>query len=134
MKIKVSRNIKQIGAALLTALILCTVLSLVVMYYLSLTQQQTLLSARSQTWNTAIATTEAGLEEGLQHLNDDTANLTANGWSFNGTVYQSPQRTFSNGSSYVSIIDMSADPFNPGVTALAYANPPTFAYCDSGPF
>lgn len=129
MNMNVPRKSNQSGAALLTALILCTILSLVVMYYLSLTQQQTLLSARSQSWNTAIATTEAGLEEGLQHLNDDTANLTANGWSFNGTVYQSPTRTFPNGSSYVSVIDMSADPFNPGVTCLASANPPTFAYC-----
>jgi hypothetical protein len=133
MKTKVSQK-KQSGAALLTALVICTILSLVVMYYLSLTQQQTLLSARSQTWNTTIATTEAGLEEGLQHLNDDTANLTANGWSFNGSVYQSPIRTFANGSSYVSIIDMSVDPFNPAVTSLASANPPTFAYCDGGPF
>src|SRR6266404_5103655 len=128
MKTKVSRKSKQSGAALLTALILCTVLSLVVMYYLSLTQQQTLLSARSQTWNTAIAVTEAGLEEGLQQLNDNTANLTADGWNFNGTVYQSPVRTFPDGSYYVSVIDMSADPFNPGVTSLAQQNPPHFAY------
>ena len=134
MKTKVSRKLNQKGAALLTALILCTILSLVVMYYLSLTQQQTLLSARSQTWNTAIATTEAGLEEGLQHLNDDTANLTANGWFFNGTVYQSPTRTFPDGSSYVSIIDNSADPFNPAVTSLASANPPTFAACQPTAF
>src|SRR5262245_62159029 len=128
MKTRVALKIKQTGAALLTALILCTVLSLVVMYYLSLTEQQTLLSARSQSWNTAIAVTEAGLEEGLQHLNDDTSALTANGWTFNGTVYQSPIRTFPDGSSYLSIIDMGADPFNPGVVAVAHSNPPHFAY------
>src|SRR5262245_64850679 len=128
MKIKVSPKFKSAGAALLTALILCSVLSLFVMYYLSLTAQQTLLSARSQSWNTAIAVTEAGLEEGLQHLNDDTANLTANGWSFNGTIYTSPTRTFPDGNSYVAVIDMSSDRWNPAVTCLAHNNPPSCAY------
>src|SRR6267154_4792654 len=127
MKMKVSRNNKQLGAALLTALIICSILSLFVMYYLSLTEQQTLLSARSQSWNMAIAVTEAGLEEGLQQLNESTSSLTANGWTFNGTVYQSPARTFPDGSSYQVIIDMSQDPFNPGVVSLAYVNPPKFA-------
>jgi Tfp pilus assembly protein PilX len=128
MKIKVSPKFTSAGAALLTALVICSVLSLFVMYYLSLTSQQTLLSARSQSWNTAIAVTESGLEEGLQHLNDDTANLTANGWSYNGSVYQSPTRTFPGGSYYVAVIDMSSDPWNPAVTSWAHENPPTFGY------
>ena len=127
MKIKVYRKIKQWGSAMVTCLVLCTVLSLFLMYYLSLTQQQTLLSARSQSWNMAIAVTEAGLEEGLQQLNESTANLVANGWSFNGTVYQSPLRTFPDGSAYQVVIDMSQDPFNPGIVSLSYMNPPAFA-------
>jgi len=127
MKTKLSRNSKVNGAALLTALIICGVLSLLVMYNLSLIQQQTLLSSRSQSWNMAVGVAEAGVEDGLQQLNDNGSNLLADGWSYNGLVYQSPTRSFPDGSYYHAFIDFSSDPFNPAVTAVGYEIPHTFA-------
>src|SRR5882672_11770060 len=69
MKIKIRRKANQIGAALLVALVIGSILCISVVGYLSVTEQQTLLSARSQAWNMAISIVEAGIEEGLQHAN-----------------------------------------------------------------
>lgn len=134
MNMKVSVNSKEKGAALLSALIICSILSLVMMYHLSLIKQQTLLSSRSQSWNMAIGVAEAGLEDGLQQLNANGTNLTADAWSYNGLVYQSPVRSFPDGSYYQSFIDMSTDPFNPAVTSIGHEIPHTFAYNQPGAF
>jgi len=61
MKISLTRKAKQLASSLLTALVICSILSLFVMYYLSLIEQQNFLSARSQSWNIAIAVSEAGI-------------------------------------------------------------------------
>jgi hypothetical protein len=104
MKIKLFKRVKQAASALLTALVICSVFSLFVVYYLSLIEQQNLLNTRSQTWNMAIAITEAGIEEGLEHLNDNTTSLSQAPWSYIGgsTYYRS--NTLADGSAYTVFI------------------------------
>src|SRR5579863_2492104 len=118
MKTKILKRVKQAASALLTALIICSIFSLFVVYYLSLIEQQNLLNTRSQTWNMAIAITEAGVEEGLEHLNDNTANLALAPWSYIGgsTYYRS--NTLPDGNSYTVFITNSSP--NPVVVARAY--------------
>jgi hypothetical protein len=134
MKTKLTGSSRVNGAALLTALIICTTLSLVLMYYLSLVQQQTLISSRSQSWNMAIGVAEAGVEDGLQQLSDNASNLVADGWAYNGLVYKSPTRSLPDGSYYQAFIDFSSDPFNPAVTSIGTEIPHTFAFNQTAAF
>ena len=114
MKIKFSKKLRQLGTALLVALVLGSILCVSVTGYLSVSEQQNFLSARSQTWNLAIVVTEAGVEEGLEHLNvNTTTNLSADGWSFDGTWY-SHANTLPNGDSYKVSITIT----NPAIPQL----------------
>jgi hypothetical protein len=118
MNTKSFKRVKQVASALLSALIICSIFSLFVVYYLSLIEQQNRLNTRSQSWNMAIAITEAGVEEGLEHLNDNTGNLALAPWSYLGgsTYYRS--NTLPDGSSYTVFITNSSP--SPVVVARAY--------------
>src|SRR2546421_6207719 len=87
MKIRISRYYKQVASTLVTVLVVCALLSMGIAYYMSLVDQQNLLSARSQTWNMAMSVCEAGLEEGLQQINSNSSNLQSDGWYFDGSLY-----------------------------------------------
>src|SRR2546421_1174990 len=87
MKIQISRKAKQLGTALFVALCISAFLCISITGYLSVTEQQSFLSARSQAWNMAIAVTEAGVEEGLQQLNSNSSSLASDGWSYDGSSY-----------------------------------------------
>src|SRR5690349_13616988 len=117
MKTKIFKRMKQAASALLTALVICSIFSLFAVYYLSLIEQQNLLNTRSQTWNMAIAITEAGIEEGLEYLNENTVSLGTAPWSYigNNTYYRS--NTLPDGNSYTVFITNSA---NPSVVSRAY--------------
>jgi hypothetical protein len=131
MKIKLSRKLKQMASALLVVMVLGGILCLFVMYYLSLIEQQNMLSVRSQSWNIAIAVTEAGIEEGLQALNDARNNhttlSTADGWIYDGRYYW---RTNTNpelgGNWYTIRIDLSV-PQSPEIVSRAYVDLPALA-------
>jgi hypothetical protein len=103
---------------LLAALIICSIFSLFVVYYLSLIEQQNFLNTRSQTWNMAIAIAEAGVEEGMENLNDNTNALSTAPWSYIGgnTYYRT--NTLPDGNSYTVFITNT--PPNPTVVARAY--------------
>jgi hypothetical protein len=125
MKTKIFTRLKRATAsALLTALVICSIFSLFVVYYLSLIEQQNLLNARSQTWNMAIAITEAGIEEGLEHLNDNTGNLSLAPWSYIGgnTYYRS--NALPDGSAYTVFITNTSP--NPAIVSRAYVKVESF--------
>jgi hypothetical protein len=124
MKTKMFKRVKQAASALLTALVICSIFSLFVVYYLSLIEQQNSLNARSQTWNMAIAITEAGVEEGLEHLNDNTGNLALAPWSFLGGSVYYRSNTLPDGSSYTVYITNSMP--NPVVVSRAYVDVRSF--------
>jgi hypothetical protein len=110
MKINIGRRIKKAASALLTALFICSIFSLFVVYYLSLIEQQNVLNSRSQTWNMAITIAEAGIEEGMEHLNVNNSNLGIAPWSsLGGNVYYR-SNTMPGGSGYVVYITNSVNP------------------------
>ena len=93
MKISFSKSNR--GNVLLIALLFGATIGLVLGSYLMLVSSRHEIVARSQAWNAAMAVTEAGIEEGMTHLNDDRANLIANNWSGNsvgGQVVYSKHR------------------------------------------
>ncbi len=125
MNTKINRHQATLGASLVTVMIICGIISFSVVGYLALITQQSTLSARSQTWNMAIAISEAGIEEGLEQLNSNSGNLNTSPWVADGATY-SLTRSFAGGNSYTVVIDNSA-PANPTITSRAYINLSTFA-------
>jgi hypothetical protein len=106
-------------------MVICTIISFSVVGYLALVTQQSSMSARSQVWNMAIAISEAGVEEGLQHLNSNPNQLGTSGWTADGSTF-SMTRVFANGNSYTVEIDNSA-PATPIITSRATISVATVA-------
>src|ERR1035437_4249597 len=115
MKIRFTLKLKQMASALLAVMVLGGILCLFIMYYLSLIGQQNTLSVRSQSWNLAIAVTEAGVEEGLQAINSSSGNLASDGWVANGTVYGRTNYSLPGGNWYTVALDLTT-PTAPVVT------------------
>jgi hypothetical protein len=126
MKTIVPPKTEPSGSALLTVLVMCTVLSFLVIGYLSVIQFQSRMSARSQSWNLAIAVAEAGIEEGLQHLNHNSGALGSDNWTFDGAHYNLT-RTLANGDSYTVALDAGSDPMNPSLESRGFVLPPALA-------
>src|ERR1700720_944591 len=122
MKIKFSPKVKKSGNALLVTTFLCSFLCVGILGYLNLVDQETTLSARSQAWNSAMAVLESGTEEGLEQLYTNPSNLTADGWTFDGTYYWRTN-TLPDGNGYTVQIDNS-NPNTPYITSRAYINLP----------
>lgn len=131
MKTHIHKHFRTLAGTLLVTLVICSILSFSVLGYLSLVEHQNLLGSRSQAWNMAIAVVEAGVEEGLQHLNANYDNLTADGWAVNGTIY-SRTNTLSGGNSYYVSINTASG--KPEILCQAYVlAPSTVAQCANGP-
>jgi hypothetical protein len=99
---KVQFKKREDGSMLLVAMIISIVVTTMLAGYLLVTSNRFQMTVRSQDWNAAIPVLEAGIEEALTHLKDDTTP-TANSWtlaSFNGTPAYTKQRSFSDGSYY----------------------------------
>src|SRR5262245_60406432 len=124
MKTALSRKFRKLGNTILAVLIICSALAVAVMGYLSVVEQQSLLSARSQAWNMAIAIVEAGVEEGLQHLNSNRTNLLVDGWSYVNNVYVR-SNTLPDGNRYEVSIAMTNSPI-PVIVSQAYVIAPVF--------
>jgi hypothetical protein len=126
MKTRITNKAKKLASTIVIALVIASVLCLSVAAYLHLIEQQNFLSARSQAWNMAIAVVEAGIEEALAQLNSNSANLSADGWSFDGAFY-TRTRTLPGGNSYTVSIDALTDPLNPSIVSRAYISSPIFS-------
>lgn len=125
MKTKIIRHSRKLGSALAVVLIISAILAFSVAGYLSLVEHQNVMGVRSQCWNLAIAVVEAGIEEGLQHLNSNFDNLASNGWSRNGNLYTRSQ-TLSDGNRYTCVIDMTSSSL-PAISARADIRLPALA-------
>ena len=69
MKPSISRRTGEQGNLILVALIIGGIAGITLGSYLIMAQQQNLSIYRSQTWNTTMPVTEAGVEDGLQLIN-----------------------------------------------------------------
>src|SRR5579862_1819078 len=134
MKLKLNPLAKDAGNALLTTVIFIVVLTLSIGGYMTYTLQQVRLGGRSQAWNMAMAVSEAGIEEGFEHLNDDPTNTQAD-WVNDGGGYYHVTRSL-NGtfqSTYTVTLNF-VDPLNPIITSSAYVTPPAVAQKARFPF
>jgi hypothetical protein len=88
---KLTRQNSQRGSAFLVSLVGGVLIGTVLCSYLVLVTNRDALSLRATAWNAAMPVLEAGIEEALTHLHEDSNNPTANGWQqdqVNGqTVY-----------------------------------------------
>src|ERR1041384_7325943 len=97
MKIPLSNESQ--GSVLLVTLLTSVIIGIGLASYLTLVSSQNYSTMRSLAWNTATPLAEAGIEEALTHLNDDS-NLTANYWTsqlINGKTVYKKRRDFGTG-------------------------------------
>ena len=123
MKTRLVRKTKQLASALLTTLVICSILAIFVLYYLSLVDQQSYLNCRSQTWNMAIAISEAGVEEGMAQLNLNFPDMNSDGWTYNGSTYYWKSNSLPGGNGYLSYIYITNSAF-PAVVSRAFVTMP----------
>ena len=137
MKTTVLQKRSTRGSALVPTVLFCGLLGVSIVGYLMMVEQQSRLSARSQSWNIAIALVEAGIEDALQHLNQNRTNLTSDGWTASGAFYTHSQ-TLADGNSYEVTISM-ANPSLPEIICQSYVKgmglasaPPTVVFAAVG--
>jgi len=115
----------QEGSILMVTLLTCTVIGLILGSYLTLIKTQNYSVARSQAWNAGIALAEAGVEEALAHLNNNSVffsipNLAADGWQRSGDYVVCPRRYV--GSNYYDVAVLVST--NPVIYATGYTRVP----------
>ncbi len=83
------RTAHQEGSILAIMLILSALIGLMLAAYLTMVGSQNKFTQRSQVWNNAMPTAEAGVEEALAHINysGTTSNFAINGWVLSNTNY-----------------------------------------------
>ena len=69
MKIRIQNPNNEQGSALLTTLIISAIIGVTLASCLIMMQAQNASVARSQTWNSSIVTSEAGVEDALALMN-----------------------------------------------------------------
>ena len=101
---KITLNTRPNGNVLLIGLLSAAVIGLVIAQYMNMVSQQNYSTMRSLAWNSAMAAAEAGVEDAMTHLTDDSGP-TDNYWiSQGGGVYKKTRSYGSEGSSYSVII------------------------------
>jgi len=101
MRLSYSRKLSEAGGHLIfMTIITAAVIGVALIAYLNVITTQNNFNARSQVWNLCMPIVEAGLEEGLAHINNPgVTNFAAQGWTWNasGSAF-TKQRTI--GTSY----------------------------------
>lgn len=126
MKIEVKQAAPLGGSALIVTLGFCLILGLLMGSYLSMAKTQNLSIARAQSWHTALIVAEAGIEEGMTHINDTNTLKVGyspiNQWvSLGNSLYA---KTNYLGSNYYGVTINAANPTNPVVTSIGYVPGP----------
>lgn len=132
MKLQVTnKNREQGTTVLLVSLMVTVIMGITLASYLVMIQTQNRSVFRSQNWNNAIAITEAGVEEGLTHLNAVASvpgDLATDGWTDQGGgVYACPRRYL--GSNYYDLtitVPANGKPMVDAVGTVSLLGP--FAY------
>src|SRR5215475_305017 len=84
---------REAGNTLLVVMMLIGIILLALGSYLALTSQENRTVKRSLCWNAALPMAEAGIEEALSQLKQNTTNFEADGWTTNHIK----QRSLTNG-------------------------------------
>jgi len=117
---------KQDGSTLLITMITCVLVGTVLCSYLVLITNRNTSAMRAMAWNTAIPVLEAGIEEALTHLHNDSNNPTANDWG-NDVVDGQPvywkRRDFPDGS-YFLVTNVNIHSTSPKILSAGYVPSP----------
>jgi len=111
MKTRVLRSLNCEGSVLLATMMAGVIMGIVLVSYLSLVRHQNATVARSQAWNGAMSSAEAGVEEAMAQLTSipltTNINRSANGWTLkSGSYYIPATRELANGYYTVSFTDV----------------------------
>ena len=88
MKTYISRSKRQQGNTWLTTIMITGLIGFILAVYLTLVQSQNTATFRSQAWNMAMPVVEAGIEDGLAHINANfEVGLDRDGWTQSGNIY-----------------------------------------------
>src|SRR5882724_1766061 len=113
------------GNTLMVTLFFCLAIGLVLASILKLVSARYTMTMRSTDWNGAIPTLEAGIEEAMTHLHEDTTP-GANGWTLatiGGVSVYTKQRTFADGS-YFTVQIYGATGNTPLIYSQGYVRSP----------
>jgi hypothetical protein len=117
---------REQGSILVVTLFTGLAIGIVLASYLTLISSRYNLTARSMGWNAAMPVLEAGIEEALTHLHDDSNSPSANGWmsgTINGLQVYTKERHFTDGSKfYVTIYNATAN--NPWIYSQGFVPSP----------
>ncbi len=80
------------GKVLVVTLVIALLVALAVSALLVIAKNQSVLTARSQTWASEIPIAEAGIEEAMAHINSKPKSLATNGWQAIGTKFVKSRR------------------------------------------
>jgi hypothetical protein len=107
---------KDQGTVLLISLGLTMIIGIFVTSYLAFTSFENKMVARSQSWNTAMPTAEAGVEEALTQLYraGGGSNLSTNAWAFRGDGMYHKKRTLTTSSYY----NVAIQPLGPSASLI----------------
>ena len=114
------------GSTLMTTLFMSVITLSFLGSCLAVVSTRYKITTRSRCWNAALPLAEAGIEEALTHIQNDTASSTANGWSattLGGLPVIVKQRNFSDGSYfYITLYNVSSN--NPIVYSTGFVPTP----------
>jgi Tfp pilus assembly protein PilX len=123
MKFKQHLRAREEGSVLAVTLIFCVVLGILMASYLWMVQTQHRSVARAQAWNAAMVIAEAGVEEGMAHLNSGVIapNLAANTWqAIAPGIFQKTNNVGTNYSVVlIKVPPATTDP-NPTIVSTGY--------------
>ena len=89
------------GNTLILTIVVTGLVGFLLASYMGLVKSQNIATMRSQAWNATIPVIEAGLEEGLTHINTQVTNeLATNGWTRHGNLWATKRWV---GSNYYSV-------------------------------
>jgi Tfp pilus assembly protein PilV len=80
---------REAGSTLLVVMLLLGIILLALGTYLALASQESRTMKRSLCWNAALPMAEAGIEEALSQLKQNTTNFAADGWTTNHIKHRS---------------------------------------------
>lgn len=123
MKLQHSQSSR--GNTLMVVLFFCVAIGMVVAGVLKLISARYTTAVRSNDWNQCIPVLEAGVEEAMTHLHDDSS-VSANGWtagSLSGTPGYSKLRTFNDGS-YFNVFLVVTNPNAPIIYSQGFVRSP----------
>ena len=120
MKIKKLPHSGTQGNVLMISLMLCMIMGITLASYLTLTKNQLITVRRSQSWNSSLSLSEAGIEEGLVHINSplvaQSGNYGGDGWALQPDGSYTLTRTVGDGY-YTTSITVPALAAGPLITS-----------------